>query len=443
MIKKLLLITILLAGGVLWADSHKQSKIEHIVVVYMENRSFDNLFYGFKGADNAKTPKKPYAKQIDENGTEYKSLPMGDTALVAGIPAGLPNAPFLIDDYISQNAMMPDLVHRFYQNIEQINGGKNDAFVRISDAKGLSMGYHDASRTALWRYAKEYTLCDNFFAAAFGGSFLNHQWLIAARTPKFAEANLSKVSQYELSKDGKMVKDGVLTPDGYAVNTIQPFSMPYKAKHEDKDSRLPAQVHDTIGDRLSQKNISWAWYSGGYDEAMSGRGKEINYQYHHNPFAYFKNYGVGTKGREHLKDEKEFFEAIKSGALPKVSFFKPAAADNQHPGYASLLAADKKIEEIVESIKKNKKLWKKSVIIITYDENGGLWDHAAPPIVDRWGPGTRIPAVVISPFAKRGFVDHTVYDTTSILRFLEWRFELAPLSDRDKKANNLANTLRL
>lgn len=443
MIKRLLLITALLAATILNAQSHKRSKIEHIVIVYMENRSFDNLFYGFNGADNAKTPKKPYAKQIDENGSEYKSLPMGEAALAAGIPEGLQNKPFLIDRYISQDAMMPDLVHRFYQNIEQINGGKNDAFVQVSDAKGLSMGYHDSSRTALWRYAKEYTLCDNFFAAAFGGSFLNHQWLIAARTPKFADANLSKISKYELSKEGKVLRDGILTPDGYAVNTIQPFSMPYKVKHEDNETRLPAQTHDTIGDRLSGKGISWAWYSGGYDEAMSGRGKEVNYQYHHNPFVYFKNYGVGAKGRAHLKDEKEFFVAIKNGSLPKVSFFKPAAADNQHPGYASLLAADKKIEEIVESIKKNKKIWRKTVIVITYDENGGLWDHAAPPVVDRWGPGPRTPAVVVSPFAKRGFIDHTVYDTTSILRFLEWKFELAPLSDRDKKANNLANTLKL
>ncbi len=232
MIKKLLLITVLLAGGVLHADTHKRSKIEHIIVVYMENRSFDNLFYGFKGADNAKTPKKPYAKQIDENGSEYKSLSMGEAALAAGIPEGLPNRPFLIDSYISQDAMMPDLIHRFYQNIDQINGGKNDGFVRVSDAEGLSMGYHDSSRTALWRYAKEYTLCDNFFAAAFGGSFLNHQWLIAARTPKFADANLSKISKYELSADGNVLQDGILTPDGYAVNTIQPFSMPYKAKHE-------------------------------------------------------------------------------------------------------------------------------------------------------------------------------------------------------------------
>lgn len=443
MIKKLLLVAALSAGFALNAGAFERSKIEHIVVIYMENRSFDNLFYGFKGADNAKTPKKPYAKQVDENGLEYKSLPVNERILAAGIPDGLPNKPFLIDKYIPQNAKMPDLVHRYYQNIEQINDGKNDSFVRISDAKALSMGYHDAKNTALWRYARKYTLCDNFFAAAFGGSFLNHQWLIAARTPMFAEANISKVPKYELDKNGKMIKDGILTPDGYAVNTIQPFFMPYKAKNEDNETRLPPQAHDTIGDRLSAKGVSWAWYSGGYDMAMSGRGAEVNYQYHHNPFAYFKNYAPGTKGRAHLKDEKDFFVALKNDSLPQVSFFKPAAADNQHPGYASMIEADRKLEEVVESIRKNKKIWKKSVIIVTYDENGGLWDHVAPPRVDRWGPGTRVPAVVISPFAKRGFIDHTFYDTTSILRFLEWRFGLAPLSDRDKNANNLLRTLRL
>lgn len=113
---------------ILDAQSHKRSKIEYIVVVYMENRSFDNLFYGFKGADSAKTPKKQYAKQVDENGLEYKSLPMSEAALAVGVPAGLPNRPFLIDRYISQDTTMPDLVHRFYQNIEQINDGKNDGF---------------------------------------------------------------------------------------------------------------------------------------------------------------------------------------------------------------------------------------------------------------------------------------------------------------------------
>ena len=80
-----------------------------------------------------------------------------------------------------------------------------------------------------------------------------------------------------------------------------------------------------------------------------------------------------------------------------------------------------------------------SAIIVAFDEGGGLWDHVAPPKIDRWGPGTRVPAIIVSPYAKKGFVDKTVYDTTSILRFIEWRWNLQPLGERDAKANNLLN----
>ncbi|MDD5211587.1 MAG: alkaline phosphatase family protein, partial [Sulfuricurvum sp.] len=95
------------------------------------------------------------------------------------------------------------------------------------------------------------------------------------------------------------------------------------------------------------------------------------------------------------------------------------------------------LRQIVEAIKTNQKVWKKSIVIVTYDENGGLWDHVSPPKVDQWGPGTRIPAIIISPYSKRGFIDHTPYDTTSILKLIEHRYELKALSDRDKNANEL------
>lgn len=412
-----------------------RSKIDHIIVIYLENRSFDNLFRGFEGADTSDHPTKPYALQSDRNGSVYVRLTMGAEGQKLGFPASIANEPFLLDQTVSQEAIIPDMVHRFYQNQLQINGGKNDRFADISDEKALTMGYHDIRKSALWNYAKEYTLCDQFFAAAFGGSFLNHQWLIAARTPYVGEE--SNLSRYELSPNGEIIRDGILTSDGYAVNTIQPFHPPFKAKYADGKMRLQPLTYDTIGDRLSEKNITWSWYSGGYDEAVAGRGDIINYQYHHNPFLYFAKYAPNMQGRGHLKDETLFFSELREGKLPSVVFFKPSASDNQHPGYASVKAADDKLRHIVESVQANQKVWQKSVIIVTYDENGGLWDHVAPPKGDRWGPGTRIPAVIISPYAKRGYVDHTVYDTTSILKLIEHRYNLMPLSDRDKKVNVL------
>ena len=434
------LLTICFLVSLIHADGLR-SKIDHIIVVYLENRSFDNLFRGFEGADTSDSPTKPYALQRDGNGTIYKQLPVSEEGQKLGFPKSVANEPFLLDQTVSQEAIIPDMVHRFYQNKLQINGGKNDRFVQISDAQGLSMGYHDMRHSALWRYAKEYTLCDHFFAAAFGGSFLNHQWLIAARTPYVGDE--SNISQYELADNGDIIRDGILTPNGYAVNTIQPLNPPFKSKYSDPKMRLPALTYDTIGDRLSAKNITWSWYSGGYDDAVAGKGDIINYQYHHNPFLYFAKYAPNTPGRGHIKDEKHFFSELREGKLPRVVFFKPAAADNQHPGYASVKAADDKLRQIVESIQTNQKVWKRSVIIVTYDENGGLWDHVSPPKVDQWGPGTRIPAIIISPYSKHGVVDHTFYDTTSILRLIEHRYGIEPLSHRDREANDLVHTLDL
>lgn len=426
-----LLLSVCVYGGDL------RSKIDHIIVVYLENRSFDNLFRGFEGADTSDKPANPYALQMDRNGSVYPTLSMGEKSIEGGFPLQISNAPFLLDTTISQEGMIPDLVHRFYQNQLQINGGKNDRFVDISDEKALAMGYHDMSSSAIWRYAKEFTLCDRFFAAAFGGSFLNHQWLIAARTPYVGTD--TNISRYELDKNGEIVRDGILTPDGYAVNTIQPLHPPYKTKYSDPSLRLNPLEYDTIGDRLSDKNISWGWYSGGYDEAIAGRGDTIHYQYHHNPFLYFARYAPGTEGRSRLKDEKDFFRELEEGKLPNVVFFKPSASDNQHPGYASVKAADAKLSQVVEAVRSKHDVWRKSLIIVTYDENGGLWDHVAPPQKDRWGPGTRIPALIISPYAKKGFVDHTEYDTTSILRIIEWKYGLAKTGERN--STTMLNTL--
>ncbi|XLM20103.1 sulfatase-like hydrolase/transferase, partial [Chromobacterium piscinae] len=112
--------------------------------------------------------------------------------------------------------------------------------------------------------------------------------------------------------------------------------------------------------------------------------------------------------------------------LPQVAFYKPQGNLNQHPGYASVTDGDAHIASVIAQLQKSPQ-WKNMLVIVTYDENGGFYDHAAVPKGDGWGPGTRIPAIVISPFAKKGFVDHTQYDTASILRFLTRRFGLKPL----------------
>jgi phospholipase C len=314
-----------------------------------------------------------------------------------------------------------------------------DKFAAISDAGGLTMGHFDGSKLEMWKIAQDYTVADNFFHAAFGGSFLNHMWLACACTPVFPNAPATMVAQ--LDKDGNLVKDGAVTPDGYAVNTTFATASPHpaSAKHE---TLLPPQTQPTIGDRLSDANVSWAWYSAGYADAMTGHPAAL-FQFHHQPYVFFARYADGTPDRaKHLLDGTAFEQAIRKGNLPAVSFYKPIGDLNEHPGYAAILAGDHKAAELVRAIQANRKLWESSLIVITHDENGGTWDHVAPPRVDRWGPGTRIPAFVISPFAKRGYVDHTPYDTTAILKLIETRFGLAPLGTRDANAYDLTNALQ-
>jgi len=202
---------------------------------------------------------------------------------------------------------------------------------------------------------------------------------------------------------------------------------------------VPNQTNPTIGDRLTAAGVSWKWYSGGWNNAIAGNPDPL-FQFHHQPFAYFTNYADGTAAKAaHLQDETNFLADLKAGALPAVSFVKPLGNDNEHPGYSALAAGQQHVADLISAIQ-NSPEWATTVVIITYDENGGRWDHVAPPgPFDRWGPGTRVPAIIVSPWAKRGFIDHTQYETASILAFIEARWNLQPLNMRDAKANPLTN----
>src|SRR6266571_2919149 len=241
----------------------------------------------------------------------------------------------------------------------------------------------------------------------------------------------------QLGSDGSLIRDGAITPDGYAVNTSFTVNQPHPASVP-AANLVPNQSFATIGDRLSEHHVSWAWYSGGWDDALAGHADPL-FQFHHQPFAYFANYADGTAAKaEHLRDESEFIAAAQDGKLPAVSFVKPLGPQNEHPGYADLLTGESHVVDLINAVR-NGSDWPTTAIIITYDEHGGFWDHVPPPVVDRWGPGIRVPTLVISPFAKRNFVDHHRYDTTSILALIESRWRLAPLSDGDAAAENMAN----
>jgi phospholipase C len=232
-----------------------------------------------------------------------------------------------------------------------------------------------------------------------------------------------------------MLHDGFVTPDGFAINTCYTVNTPHPASTK-PEKLVPQQTNPTIGDRLNDAHLTWAWYSGGWDEACAGT-PDKSFQFHHQPFAYYANYADGTKGRaDHLLDESAFIAAAQNGNLPAVSFVKPLGNENEHPGYSNVSSGEHHAVDLINAIR-NGPQWKDTAIFVTYDENGGFWDHVPPPVVDGWGPGTRVPAIVISPYARKHFVDHTVYDTTSILAFIEHRWNLPPLSSRDANAADL------
>ncbi|THC44254.1 acid phosphatase [Massilia sp. Mn16-1_5] len=458
-------------------DAKLKAHVKNVVVIFLENRSFNNLFAGFPGLA---APMPASAPQIDRDGSTLPALPKIWGGMVPGRQniggkdyligedkiASLPNGPWKLHDGegqpLPEALVTRDLVHNFYHNQMQINGGKNDGFVAWGDSGALVMGHYGetSKNLGLWQIAREYTLCDNFFMGAFGGSYLNHQFLISGRTPEFfnaaetpARKKITVLADGPQGKrlavapdspksalDGKpkFVNAGAITPDGYAVNTMAPPYQPSwvrpapggdaNAADPQDPSVLPPQSYDTIGDLLSRKKVSWAWYGGAWQAALDGRGagQRPNFQHHHQPFNYFRQFAPGSAARaEHLRDgglgdspiSNRFIADALAGKLPAVAFYKPQGNLNLHAGYSDIESGDAHVANVIAHLK-NSPQWEDMVVVITFDENGGWWDHVAPPEGDRWGPGSRIPAIVVSPHAKKGAVDHNFYDTTSILRFI-------------------------
>ncbi|RKE37341.1 acid phosphatase [Paraburkholderia sp. BL23I1N1] len=489
-------------------DAALRDQVKQIVVIYAENRSFANLYGNFPGVQHPldAVSAERYL-QLDRDGkTPLPRLPAiwgglvpqaqevdGKRYMIGQKDIGnLRNGPFHITD--AQGAPLPngvitrDLIHRFYQNQMQINAGRNNQFAAWGDSGGLVMGHYrnSADTLRLWNLAQQYTLCDNFFMAAFGGSWLNHIFLIAAQAPFYPDIHNSPAKKMVSVLDGddptgtrlkvapdspasaldgppKFVNDGAFTADGYAVNTMAPPFQPSSVRPAEGGNPaladpsnprvMPPQNFATIGDRLTDKGVDWAWYSGAWQYALEHQdtGAVPDFQYHHQPFNYFANYAPGTAARrKYLRDAglgddastNRLLADIDAGRLPAVTFYKPQGDLNMHAGYADVASGDRHIATVIEHLQRGPR-WASTVVVVTVDENGGWWDPVAPPKGDRWGPGSRVPALVISPLAKKGYVDHTVYDTNSILRLISRVHGLAPLDgiaarDRAFAQNGLA-----
>src|SRR5438874_3126222 len=268
------------------AGLDRLSRINHVVVIYQENHSFDNLYGGWEGVNGLAAAPTARTAQVDQRGRRFDCLMQVDTTLAAtttgaactdpgGFTSRFTNDPFTVDDYIAPDlkncpygtaadkavagGCTKDLVHRFYQEQYQLNGGRQNRYVTGSDSVGLTMGTYNTQELPIYSYLHvnghpHYAIADNFFQAAFGGSFLNHQWLIAAATPTWPGAvkdgsagdfhsilDVNRMpTSYPLYKSpAAVVKDSLLTADcdkprpsgilcgDYAVNTIQPTYQPY------------------------------------------------------------------------------------------------------------------------------------------------------------------------------------------------------------------------
>ena len=350
------------------------NNVQNIVVIYGENRSFDNLYGDFPGAhglgevvDASGKPTSAYVPQKDRDGsTVLATLPAtwggvtaaGATPVVTQAQSlGLANAPFSIETAftassgvtLDANTVTRDLYHRFFENQMQVNGGKNDMYAAWADAGGLTMGHYTTAKSALYALAQQYTLADNFFQGAWGGSFLNHQYLICACAPEYPNADTAaaKPTIAALDKDAagnfvprltvaagsppsaadgaaKFVLSGNIAPLNYfgdnkfyAVNTMQaafePSGNPPAAAASGpgllyadttKATTLPAQSAINIGDLLTAKGVGWKWYAGAWNAALTDgtqastvtratiytpsvpRGSP-DFQPHHQPFNYY------------------------------------------------------------------------------------------------------------------------------------------------------------
>ncbi len=416
-----------------------EAEIKYVIVIFQENWSFDSLYGKFPGVNGLDSAKSENVLQVDRNGRAYSKLPpcinTNTNQIYSEIPSSLPNAPFDLQPYIAWNKVTGDLVHEFYLEKQQINGGKMNAFAAWSDAGGFAMSYYDIRNTRIGKISQQYTICDNFFHSFYGGSTCGVLALFAAQMMRWPDAPQDIVAK--LGKDGTLIKKGAVSPEGYVINDAQPFYPPYKPNTPEK-SRVPPQTLKTIGDLLSEKGVSWGWFAQGWDDALKGN-PPPRFAYHHQAPSYFKQFAPGTKGREeHLFDLNKFYTLLDQGKIPSVSFIRCTNVYSEHPGDGSLLAGLEWCADFIERVQKSA-IWKDCAIIVTYDENGGRWDHVAPPVIDAFGPGTRVPTVIISPYAKKGFVDHTLYETASILKFIEERWGLPSLSNRDAQANNLLN----
>jgi phospholipase C len=395
--------------------------IQHVVFLMQEDHTFDNYFSAFPGVDQpadvclpnwiptpAPTPtpvRSPEATASASTGETTSPSPSPSstsraTAKASPSPTAVPTATTCYRRYHLTSHRTTDPNHSAEAADRAYDSGKMDGFsaaqAQYNLDAGLPMGYYDGSDLPLYyNLATDYVLAQRFFSSVWGPSTKNHMFSVAAQT------------------------GGTLPANGYEFATIF--------------------------DRLEEAGVSWKFYVQNYEPSINFRNKGVGMdpkesQMIWDPLASFARFLDDPALSSRIVDLQQYYTDLQNDQLPAVAYLVPSGLSEHPPG--DITVGQTFGVGTVTSLMRSS-AWKTSVEVITWDDWGGWYDHVVPPQVDADGYGFRVPALIISPYAKSGTIDNTTYDFTSVLRLIEDNWGLAPLTARDATANSIGNALDL
>ena len=367
--------------------------IQHVIVVMQENRTFDNYFWTYPG-------------QVGYNANLCVPLNLLQPALGCMKP------------HLTTNpALASDLPHDWNSSSASYNGGSMNGFLTAAGGNPEAMDYYDNSTLPyLWDYASHYVLADQFFSSVKSWSQPNHWYMIAGIAP------MVSLFQNRTQEQQACFNNVTLELTMATCTYIN-----------------QAQEIPTMANELTANGISWKYY----DTPMLPHDSLANETLWGNSFAAWNPLNAKNSTytdpaiTENVVAREQLFGDVANGTLPQVSWVIPSPEISDHPP-ANITLGMWWVTDVVDSVMSSQ-YWKSTAIIVLWDDYGGFFDTVVPPTVDDYGLGFRVPALIISPYAKPGFLDHTVYDFESTLKFVEWRFSLPALTARDADANNLLN----
>jgi phospholipase C len=370
-------------------------KIKHVVFIVKENRTFDTMFGTYPGANGA------------TSGTtcDGRTMQLGHAA-----------------DRVA------DAGHSFVDGITAIDGGKMDCFDPIGFVQ-----YHRNDIPAYWRYAQTFTLADRFFTSIYGPTGVEHLWTFAAQSDRFVDHE--RPGQfgtgrrefcddpfelaYSLPVMDRAEQEKVYALEGQGAAGAAQIQQLFRP-------RWPCTDVAVLPDRLQAAGISWKEYRGENEWVQ--------------PLRMVRHVRFGPMYRN-VVPWTRFLTDLHAGRLPSVSWLTPPFALSEHPP-TSMCAGENWTVQVLNALMRSPE-WASTAVVLTWDDFGGFYDHVAPPHVDLYGLGPRVPALIISPYARPGYVDDTQYEFSSVLRFIETVFDVPPLTARDAGANDMLNAFDL